>query len=51
VMGRRSEYAAYSEELITYSGMSTFDQRAGAAFSQLWSLETRILNRARRSLT
>jgi argininosuccinate synthase len=51
VMGRRSGYAAYSEELITYSGMSTFDQRAGAVFSQLWSLETRILNRARRSLT
>ncbi|MCS6788476.1 MAG: argininosuccinate synthase, partial [Aigarchaeota archaeon] len=47
VRGRRSPYSAYAEDLITYSAASRFDQRAGEAFSRIWSLESQIVNRAR----
>ncbi|MCS7095157.1 MAG: argininosuccinate synthase [Thaumarchaeota archaeon] len=50
VRGRRSPYSAYSEELITYSAASRFDQRAGEAFSRIWSLESQIFSRARREV-
>ncbi|MCS7117794.1 MAG: argininosuccinate synthase [Thaumarchaeota archaeon] len=50
VRGRRSPYSVYSEELITYSAASRFDQRAGEAFSRIWSLESQIFSRARRGV-
>ncbi len=42
ILGRRCEKSLYSKELITYSKESLFDQRDGASFSKLWTMEMRL---------
>lgn len=42
ILGRRCERSLYSKELITYSRESMFDQRDGASFSKLWTLEMKL---------
>jgi len=42
ILGRRCEKSLYSKELITYSKESLFDQRDGASFSKLWTLQMKL---------
>ncbi|HDN17600.1 MAG TPA: argininosuccinate synthase, partial [Candidatus Bathyarchaeota archaeon] len=40
VVGRRSPFALYERELITYRSESIFDQKAAEGFIKLWGLST-----------
>jgi len=42
ILGRRCRKSLYSKELITYSKESMFDQRDGASFSKLWTMEMKL---------
>jgi len=42
VVGRKSVYSLYNEELATYSEGDVFDHRAAEGFIKLWGLSTRV---------
>lgn len=42
VVGRKSPYSLYSEELVTYSQGDMFDHRAAEGFIYVWGMPTRI---------
>jgi argininosuccinate synthase len=45
ILSRRSEYSLYDEELASYSGSSTFDQRWAEGFVTIWGLPTVLARR------
>ena len=47
VVGRTSENAIYDQNLATYGGESTFDERTSEGFTELWGLQSRIANKIR----
>jgi argininosuccinate synthase len=44
VVGRKSEYSLYRNNLATYAAGSTFDQRVAKGFVELWGLQSVIAN-------
>ncbi|MBE3553627.1 MAG: argininosuccinate synthase [Thermicanus sp.] len=44
VVGRKSPYSLYNEELATYSRGDLFDHNAAVGFIKLWGLPTRIFS-------
>lgn len=42
VVGRKSEYSLYNEELVTYSAGDRFDHRAAEGFIYVWGMPTRV---------
>jgi argininosuccinate synthase len=42
VVGRKSDYSLYTEELVTYSQGDRFDHRAAEGFIYVWGMPTRI---------
>ena len=48
VVGRKSEYSLYVEDLATYSEKDAFDHRAGAYFTKVFGLPLKILGRTRK---
>ncbi len=44
VVGRKSEYSLYSNDLATYTSKSTFDQRLAKGFVELWGMQTILAN-------
>jgi len=48
VVGRRSPYSLYVEELATYSEKDAFDQKAGELFTKVWGLPLKVLGKVRR---
>ena len=49
VVGRRSPRSLYSRKTATYGAGSDFDQRQGAGFARLWSMQTTEANKLRAS--
>ncbi|MEO2066518.1 MAG: argininosuccinate synthase, partial [Desulfurobacteriaceae bacterium] len=49
VVGRKSPNSLYSEDLATYSPKDTFDHKAGAAFTKVWSLPLKVMGRVRKA--
>jgi argininosuccinate synthase len=47
VVGRKSEYSIYRNDLATYKSGSTFDQRLAKGFIELWGMQTILANRLR----
>jgi len=47
VVGRKSPNSLYIEDLATYSPKDSFDHRAGAAFTKVWSLPLKVMGRVR----
>ncbi len=48
VVGRQSPNSLYIEDLATYSPKDTFDHKAGAAFTKVWSLPLKVMGRVRK---
>lgn len=48
VVGRESPNSLYMEDLATYSPKDTFDHKAGAAFTKVWSLPLKVMGRVRK---
>ena len=48
VVGRKSPNSLYIEDLATYSPKDTFDHKAGAAFTKVWSLPLKVMGRVRK---
>ena len=48
VVGRKSPNSLYIEDLATYSPKDSFDHRAGAAFTKVWSLPLKVMGRVRK---
>ena len=44
VVGRKSKYSLYRNNLATYSSESTYDQSLARGFVELWSLESSVAN-------
>jgi argininosuccinate synthase len=44
VVGRKSNYSLYENDLATYTTGSTFDQRLAKGFVELWGLQSIIAN-------
>ena len=44
VVGRKSKYSLYNNNLATYAAGSTFDQRLAKGFVELWGLQSIIAN-------
>jgi len=44
VVGRKSKYSLYRNDLATYAAGSTFDQRGAKGFVELWGLQSVIAN-------
>jgi argininosuccinate synthase len=42
VVGRKSDYSLYTEELVTYSEGDRFDHRAAEGFIYVWGMPTRV---------
>ncbi|UQS87497.1 argininosuccinate synthase [Nicoliella spurrieriana] len=42
ILGRKSEYSLYDDDLATYTSADSFDQLASAGFIKLWSLPTKV---------
>jgi len=49
VVGRKSPNSLYFEDLATYSPKDTFDHKAGAAFTKVWSLPLKVMGRVRKA--
>ncbi|WP_456455125.1 argininosuccinate synthase [Thermovibrio sp.] len=49
VVGRTSPNSLYFEDLATYSPKDSFDHKAGAAFTKVWSLPLKVMGRVRKS--
>jgi argininosuccinate synthase len=50
VVGRKSKYSLYANELATYKSVSTFDQRLAKGFIELWGKQTMLANNLRSKL-
>ncbi|MEM2840023.1 MAG: argininosuccinate synthase [Candidatus Bathyarchaeia archaeon] len=50
IVGRKSPKSLYNQKLATYGVDTTFDQTKAAGFTELWGLQTKIANIARRRL-
>ena len=50
VVGRKSKYSLYANELATYKSASTFDQRLAKGFIELWGKQTMLANNLRSKL-
>lgn len=50
VVGRKSKYSLYANELATYKSVSTFDQRLAKGFIELWGKQTMLVNNLRSKL-
>jgi argininosuccinate synthase len=48
IVGRQSPNSLYIEDLATYSPKDSFDHRAGAAFTKVWSLPLKVMGRVRK---
>jgi len=48
VVGRSAEKSMYIEDLATYSPHDSFDHKAGAAFTKVWSLPLKVAGRVRK---
>lgn len=48
VVGRSSPMTLYDQNLATYQGYTTFDQRLAKGFIELWGLQTRVANLVKR---
>lgn len=44
VVGRKSQFSLYSNDLATYTSKSTFDQRLAKGFVELWGMQTVLAN-------
>lgn len=42
VVGRKSPYSLYNEELATYSKGDAFDHNAAVGFIKIWGLPTKV---------
>ncbi len=49
VVGRRSPYSLYVEDLATYSERDTFDHQAGKHFTRVWGLPLKVLGKVLRT--
>ncbi|ADY73674.1 Argininosuccinate synthase [Desulfurobacterium thermolithotrophum DSM 11699] len=48
IVGRISPNSLYIEDLATYSPKDSFDHKAGAAFTKVWSLPLKVMGRVRK---
>ncbi|WP_163327957.1 argininosuccinate synthase [Desulfurobacterium thermolithotrophum] len=48
IVGRTSPNSLYIEDLATYSPKDSFDHKAGAAFTKVWSLPLKVMGRVRK---
>jgi len=48
VVGRKSDYSLYSENLATYTDQDVFDQSLSKGFVELWSLPLKVAGRQNR---
>ncbi|MEO2067966.1 MAG: argininosuccinate synthase [Desulfurobacteriaceae bacterium] len=48
IVGRTSPNSLYIEDLATYSPKDSFDHKAGAAFTKVWSLPLKVIGRVRK---
>jgi len=45
VVGRKSKYSLYSQEIATYGKDSTFDQKLAQGFVELWGMQSTEANK------